>query len=61
MLGSSRNRQDFGVAPIPKAPGGNVATMSGGYLLSVPAGAEHPALAWELISIATSASVQFEY
>ncbi|MEJ2357226.1 MAG: extracellular solute-binding protein, partial [Deinococcales bacterium] len=32
-------RQDFGVAPIPKAPGGNVATMSGGYLLSVPAGA----------------------
>ena len=53
--------KDFGVAPIPKAPGGQPATMSGGYLLSVPVGAKHPDLAWELISIATSAAVQFQY
>ncbi|RKX56078.1 MAG: hypothetical protein DRP50_01180 [Thermotoga sp.] len=53
--------KNFGVAPIPKAPGGKWSTMSGGYLLCVPTKAKHPDLAWELISIATSADVQLKY
>jgi multiple sugar transport system substrate-binding protein len=35
--------------------------MSGGYLLAVPKGSEHPDLAWELISIAAGAESQFQY
>ena len=54
-------QKDFGAAPIPKAPGGKNSTMSGGYLLSVPKGAKHPELAWELISIAAGAESQFGY
>jgi len=54
-------QKDFGAAPIPKAPGGKMSTMSGGYLLSVPKGAKHPELAWELISIAGGAESQFGY
>jgi multiple sugar transport system substrate-binding protein len=53
--------QDFGAAAIPKAPGGKTATMSGGYLLSVPKGSKQADLAWELISIAGSAASQFQY
>jgi multiple sugar transport system substrate-binding protein len=54
-------KQDFGAAPIPKAPGGEWSTMSGGYLLSVPTGAKHPDLAWELISIGATADSQYKY
>jgi len=54
-------QQDFGAAAIPKAPGGEFSTMSGGYLLSVPKGSKHPDLAWELISIAAGAESQFQY
>ena len=54
-------QKDFGAAPIPKAPGGKPSTMSGGYLLSVPKGAKHPDLAWELVSIAGGAESQFGY
>jgi len=54
-------RNDFGVAPIPIAPGGTPSTMSGGYLLSVPKGSKNPDLSWELISIAAGAKAQFEY
>ena len=54
-------QKDFGAAPIPKAPGGKNSTMSGGYLLSVPKGAKHPELAWELVSIAGGAESQFGY
>lgn len=54
-------KQDFGAAPIPKAPGGEWATMAGGYLLSVPKGSKHPDLAWELITIAGGADSQFKY
>lgn len=54
-------KEDFGAAAIPKAPGGKWSTMAGGYLLSVPKGAKHPDLAWELISIAASADSQFKY
>ncbi len=54
-------REDFGVAPIPMAPGGDPSTMSGGYLLTVPTGSEHPDLAWELASLAGSAEAQFGY
>ena len=54
-------KQDFGAAPIPKAPGGEWSTMSGGYLLSVPKGAKHPDLAWELISIGAAPDAQFKY
>lgn len=35
--------------------------MSGGHLQSVPEGAQHPDLPRELVSLATSASVQFDY
>jgi multiple sugar transport system substrate-binding protein len=54
-------REDFGAALIPKAPGGEYSTMSGGYLLSVPTGAKHPDLAWELISIGAAADSQYKY
>jgi multiple sugar transport system substrate-binding protein len=54
-------REDFGAAPIPKAPGGQWATMSGGYLLSVPKGAKNPDLAWELISIGAAPDAQYKY
>jgi len=54
-------QKDFGAAPIPKAPGGEWATMAGGYLLSVPKGAKYPDLAWELISIGAGADSQFKY
>lgn len=54
-------KQDFGAAPIPKAPGGEWSTMAGGYLLSVPKGTEHPDLAWELISIGAAPDSQFQY
>ena len=54
-------KEDFGAAAIPKAPGGKWSTMAGGWLLSVPKGAKHPDLAWELISIAASADSQFKY
>jgi multiple sugar transport system substrate-binding protein len=54
-------REDFGAAPIPKAPGGEFSTMAGGYLLSVPKGAKHPDLAWELISIGAAPDSQFKY
>jgi multiple sugar transport system substrate-binding protein len=54
-------REDFGAAPIPKAPGGEFSTMAGGYLLSVPKGAKHPDLAWELISIGAAPAAQYEY
>ena len=46
---------------LPKAPGGEWSTMSGGYLLSVPSGAKHPDLAWELISIGATADSQYKY
>ena len=51
----------FGLAPIPHAPGGVPATMSGGYLLTVPTGSKHQDLAWELITIAAGAENQFKY
>ncbi len=54
-------KNDFGVAPIPAAPGGKPSTMSGGYLLSVPQGSKNTDLAWELISIAGGAEAQFGY
>jgi multiple sugar transport system substrate-binding protein len=54
-------QRDFGAASIPRAPGGEWSTMSGGYLLSVPKGAQHPDLAWELVSIAGGAESQFQY
>lgn len=54
-------QEDFGAAAIPKAPGGEFSTMSGGYLLAVPKGSKHPDLAWELISIAAGAESQFQY
>ena len=54
-------KEDFGVAPIPKAPGGKPATMSGGYLLSVAEGSKNKDLAWELITIAAGANSQFQY
>ncbi|MEE9518428.1 MAG: ABC transporter substrate-binding protein [Candidatus Adiutricales bacterium] len=54
-------REDFGATAIPKAPGGEFSTMSGGYLLSVPKGSKHADLAWELISIAAGAESQFQY
>ena len=54
-------KEDFGAAAIPKAPRGKRSTMAGGWLLSVPKGAKHPDLAWELISIAASADTQFKY
>ncbi len=54
-------KEDFGVAPIPKAPGGKLSTMSGGYLLSVPSGSKNKDLAWELITIAAGADAQFQY
>jgi multiple sugar transport system substrate-binding protein len=54
-------QEDFGVTSIPKAPGGEFSTMSGGYLLSVPKGSKHPELAWELISIGGAADSQFQY
>lgn len=54
-------KEQFGVAPIPKAPGGKPATMSGGYLLSVPKGSKNTDLAWELITIAAGAESQFQY
>jgi multiple sugar transport system substrate-binding protein len=54
-------REDFGAAPIPKAPGGEFSTMAGGYLLSVPKGAKHPDLAWELISIGAAPDAQYKY
>jgi multiple sugar transport system substrate-binding protein len=54
-------KEDFGAAAIPKAPGGKTATMSGGYLLSVPKGAKNPDLAWELISIGAAPDSQFKY
>lgn len=60
-LTPERFREDFGAAAIPKAPGGKWATMAGGYLLSVPKGAKHPELAWELISMAAAADAQFKY
>lgn len=53
--------EDFGVASIPRHPEGEFATQSGGYLLSIPKTSPHPDLAWELISLATSAQAQFEY
>ncbi len=54
-------QEDFGVAAIPKAPGGEWSTMAGGYLLSVPKGSKNPDLAWELISIGGGADSQFQY
>ncbi|UCF96349.1 MAG: extracellular solute-binding protein [Spirochaetaceae bacterium] len=54
-------QENFGAALIPKAPGGEYSTMSGGYLLSVPKGAKHPDLAWELISIGAAPDAQFMY
>jgi multiple sugar transport system substrate-binding protein len=51
----------FGVAPIPHAPNGVSSTMAGGYLLSVPTGSKNQDLAWELISIAAGADLQFAY
>ncbi|OHD20275.1 MAG: hypothetical protein A2Y38_13355 [Spirochaetes bacterium GWB1_59_5] len=54
-------KEDFGAAAIPKAPGGEWSTMSGGYLLSVPKRAKNPDLAWELISIGAGADSQFKY
>ncbi len=54
-------KQDFGAALIPKAPGGEYSTMAGGYLLSVPKGAQHPDLAWELISIGAAPDAQYKY
>jgi len=58
---SEQFQKDFGAASIPKAPGGEWSTMSGGYLLAVPKGAKHPDFAWELISIAAGAESQFQY
>ncbi len=51
----------FGVAPIPHAPDGQPSTMSGGYLLTVPAGSGNADLAWELITLAAGAEQQFAY
>ncbi|MFA6707701.1 MAG: extracellular solute-binding protein [Sphaerochaetaceae bacterium] len=54
-------KQRFGVAPIPHAPGGVPSTMAGGYLLTIPAGSKNHDLAWELITLAAGADLQFEY
>lgn len=53
--------QDFGVATIPHADGGNPSTMSGGYLLCVPTGSKNQDLAWEFIEYAASSEAQFGY
>lgn len=53
--------EDFGVATIPYADGGNPSTMSGGYLLCVPTGSKHKDLAWEFITYAAGAESQFGY
>jgi len=54
-------KEKFGVAPVPHAPNGVPSTMAGGYLLTIPMGSKNHDLAWELITIAAGADLQFKY
>ena len=54
-------KEKFGVAPVPYAPNGVPSTMSGGYLLTIPKASKNHDLAWELITIAACADIQFKY
>jgi multiple sugar transport system substrate-binding protein len=49
-------RMEWGIAPLPH--NGNPANWSGGFSLSIPAGAENPEAAWEFIKCMTSAEGQ---
>ncbi|MEX2536319.1 MAG: ABC transporter substrate-binding protein [Trueperaceae bacterium] len=49
---------DWGVAPIPAESADETTSDSGGFTLSIPAGADNQAAAWEFIKCATNPSAQ---
>lgn len=51
----------WGVAPVPHNEGAQSTSDSGGFTLSIPAGAENPEAAWEFIKCATNVPAQISW
>lgn len=59
LADGSSVRVDWGVAPIPH--NGTPTSVSGGFALSIPTGADNPEAAWEFIKCATSPEAQISW
>ena len=61
QVGDEAVELNWGVAPIPHAEGAESTSDSGGFTLSIPAGAENPEAAWEFIKCATNTPAQVSW